>query len=148
MLLVMLHTRLFCVLGLIDTLWVCKLGFTHVLIRLVILPPILSCSAFIELLEEETLLYSVAYLSLKSSAMAASPRVLSIIGTVWHVLWKSNGCPRDGYFAEQRRITRARYHRVELLGTLSEMQTKYEWKKWLMLFCLIAQLIFGGRSRK
>ena len=26
----------------------------------------------------------------------------------WHVLWKSNGCPRDGYFAEQRRITRAR----------------------------------------
>ena len=112
MLLVMLHTRLFCVLGLIDTLWVCKLGFTHVLIRLVILPRILSCSAFIELLEEETLLYSVAYLSLKSSAMAASPRVLSIIGTVWHVLWKSNGCPRDGYFAEQRRITRARYHRA------------------------------------
>ena len=37
---------------------------------------------------------------------------------------------------------------IELLGTLSEMQTKYEWKKWLMLFCLIAQLIFGGRSRK
>ena len=30
----------------------------------------------------------------------------------WHVLWKSNGCPRDGYFAEQRRITKARYHRA------------------------------------
>ena len=47
-----------------------------------ILPRILSCSAFNELLEEETLIYSVAYLSLKSSAMATSPRVLSITGTV------------------------------------------------------------------
>ena len=30
----------------------------------------------------------------------------------WHKLWKCNGCPRDGYFAEMRRVTRARYHRA------------------------------------
>ena len=30
----------------------------------------------------------------------------------YHRLWKSNGCPREGYFAEMRRITRARYHRA------------------------------------
>ena len=27
-------------------------------------------------------------------------------------LWKRNGCPKDGYFAEHRRNTRARYHRA------------------------------------
>ena len=33
----------------------------------------------------------------------------------YHRLWKSNGCPREGYFAEMRRIVRARYfHRPEL----------------------------------
>ena len=26
----------------------------------------------------------------------------------WHVLWKNNGCPREGYLAVQRRISRAR----------------------------------------
>ena len=30
----------------------------------------------------------------------------------YHRLWKSNGCPRERYFAEMRRISRARYHRV------------------------------------
>ena len=30
----------------------------------------------------------------------------------WHVLWKNNGCPREGYLAVQRRISRARYHRA------------------------------------
>ena len=28
----------------------------------------------------------------------------------YHRLWKSKGCPREGYFAEMRRIIRARYH--------------------------------------
>ena len=30
----------------------------------------------------------------------------------WHFLWKSNGCPSDGYFAEQRRITSVRCYRA------------------------------------
>ena len=32
----------------------------------------------------------------------------------WHVLWKNNGCPREGYLAVhvQRRISRERYHRA------------------------------------
>ena len=30
----------------------------------------------------------------------------------WHVLWKNNGFPREGYLAEQRKISRARYHRA------------------------------------
>ena len=64
----------------------------------------------------------------------------------WHVLWKSNGCPRGGYFADS--VESQERDIIELLGRLSKMQTKYEWEKWLMLFCLIAQLIFGGRSRK
>ena len=64
----------------------------------------------------------------------------------WHVLWKSNSFPRDGYFAEQRRITRARYHRA--IRHIERNANKIRMGKWLMIFCLIAQLIFGGRSRK
>ena len=30
----------------------------------------------------------------------------------WHDLWKNNGCPREGYLAKQRRISRPIYHRA------------------------------------
>ena len=37
-----------------------------------------------------------------------------------HKLWKCNGCPRDGYFAEMRRVTRA-IDTIELLDILIDM---------------------------
>ena len=41
----------------------------------------------------------------------------------WHVLWKNNSCPTEGYLAVQHRISRARYHRA-IRRMLSETQTK------------------------
>ena len=56
-------------------------------------------------------------------------------------LWRSNGCPKEEYFAEKKSITRARF--IELFNILGKMLTIYEWERWLMLFCLINQEMCG-----
>ena len=56
----------------------------------------------------------------------------------YHRLWKSNGCPREGYFAEMLELVI-----IELFDILRKMLTLYEWERWLMLFCLTNQEICG-----
>ena len=59
----------------------------------------------------------------------------------YHRLWKSNGCPREGYLLKCVELLELVI--IELFDILRKMLTLYEWERWLMLFCLTNQEICG-----
>ncbi len=66
------------------------------------------------------------------------------IAMLWHWLWKDNGKPRNGYYAEMRRSTRPQFHYA--VKMLKGMLVSSDQQECLKLLLRVIIVTCGGKA--